>query len=349
MKVVAKVEYQTLGEIGAGEGMNSKVYLASDPQLAGTIAVKEVPKADFGNKVDLYFREAQAMYKTQHDNIVPVHYACATDTHVCIAMPFFKRGSFARLIHDGPAPASLVLSTGRAVLAALAQIHLRQLLHLDVKPSNVLLSDRGVPMLSDFGQAREMSPTGVATLPRLYHLAIPPEAYAGVVAVPSDIYQAGLLLYRAANGDPHFRQQWSYDHRKLKDDILKGRFPDRKRFMPHVPQRLRTTIRKALRVKPEERYQSATEFADALGKVACDLDWTTVVGPAGEFTWTATRADQPDLLVKAHSNSATWSVEVFTVATGGRPRAKGRSLFWKKGLSWKDANRHLTEVFDHLR
>jgi eukaryotic-like serine/threonine-protein kinase len=348
MKVVASVEYQKIQEIGAGEGMNSKVYLVRDPQLAGDIAVKEVPKSDFGNDVNLYFAEAQAMYRTKHDNIVPVHYACATGTHVCIAMPFFRRGSFARIVQAGPAPLSLVLSTGRAILAALAQIHLVDLLHLDVKPSNVLLSDRGVPMLADFGQSRRMTAAGVATVPRLYHLAVPPEAYSGVVALPSDIYQAGLLLYRAANGDPHFMTQWTPDHVKQADAVKRGRFPRRDGFLPHVPQRLRTAIRKALRVKPDERYQSAIEFADAIGKVACELDWATTIGASGDYTWRCHRVSQSDLVVVATPAGATWSVEVYT-ASRSIQRAKGRSVFWKTGLSWKQAEKHLTEVFENLR
>jgi serine/threonine protein kinase len=348
MKVVANVEYERLREIGAGEGMNSKVYLARDPQLAGEIAVKEVPKADFGNKIDRYFAEAQAMYKAKHESIVPVHYACATGTHVCIAMPYFKRGSFASAVKDGPARLSIVLSTGHAVLSALAQIHLADLLHLDVKPSNILLSDRGIAMLADFGQSREMSAAGVATVGRIYHLAVPPEAYSGVVAVPSDIFQAGLLLYRAANGDPHFMATWTTDHAKQKSAVTKGRFPPRDNFLPHVPRRLRTVIRKALKVKPEDRYQSAIEFSDELGKVACDLDWAMTRAANGEHVWECRRIGQPDLIVKATPTSAAWALSVYTV-TGGKLRAKGRSVFWKTALSWSEASKHLTEVFENLR
>ena len=350
MKVVASVEYQKIKEIGAGEGMNSKVYLATDPQLSGTIAVKEIPKKDFGNNVSLYFAEAQAMYKTKHDNIVPVHYACETGTHVCIAMPFFKKGSFAKLVTAGPAPLSLVLSTGRAVLKALAQVHLANLLHLDVKPSNVLLSDKGVPMLADFGQSRQVSSAGVATASRLYYLAIPPEAYVhgGAVAVPSDIYQAGVLLYRAANGDPHFKAQWNVGHVKQKEAITKGRFPRRDLFLPHVPRRLRTVIRRSLKVKPEDRYQSAVEFADDIGKVACPIDWRTKIGPQGEFRWRADREGQPALLVSALPANGKWNVEVYTEGGRAGRRAKGKAVFWAKGLAWKKAVTHLTEVFENL-
>jgi eukaryotic-like serine/threonine-protein kinase len=349
MKVLAEVEYEKLEQIGAGEGMNSLVYKARDPQLAGIVAVKEVEKANFRNNIADYFAEAQAMYRTKHDNIVPVHYACATDTHICIAMPFFKEGSFAALIENGPAPLSLVLKVGGAVLTALAQVHLAQLLHLDVKPSNVLLSDRGVPMLSDFGQARRLSGSGVATVPRIYWLGIPPEAYDGVVVVQSDIYQAGLLLYRAVNGDPHFQMQRILDTGRLKVAIKQGKFPRRDNFLPHVPQRLRTIIRKALRVDPSERYQSATEFADHLGKVACELDWSTTVHPTGCLEWRAQRQDQPALIVVAEANHGAWSVKTYTDGPKGARRAKGLSVFWRDLPNWKEASAHLSQVFENLR
>src|SRR5207253_8906637 len=58
--------YQTLGEIGKGEGSNSKVYLADEPQLGGQVAVKEIAKAQFGSSAAEYFREAQAMRSEEH-------------------------------------------------------------------------------------------------------------------------------------------------------------------------------------------------------------------------------------------------------------------------------------------
>ena len=60
MQVLGSLTYETLREIGVGEGMNSKVYLADEPQLGGQVAVKEIDKADFGNVPAEYFKEAHA-------------------------------------------------------------------------------------------------------------------------------------------------------------------------------------------------------------------------------------------------------------------------------------------------
>src|SRR5438093_498540 len=102
MKVLGSITYQTLGEIGKGEGRNSKVYLADEPQLGGRVAVKEIDKAQFGSSATEYFKEAQAMYRTTHENVVPIHYACQTPTSISLVMPHYPNGSLAKRISDRP-------------------------------------------------------------------------------------------------------------------------------------------------------------------------------------------------------------------------------------------------------
>ena len=168
MKVAATLEYEKRQEIGVGEGMNSKVYLAHDPQLGGQIVVKEVPISTFGNTVDTYFAEAQAMFASTHPNVVPVHYAGTAGSSICIAMPHFSRGSWAKQLAVGPSPVSTVVRIGQDVLAGLAHIHIGGYVHFDVKPSNILLSSTGRGVLSDFGQSRTIGPNGTIKLPPLY-------------------------------------------------------------------------------------------------------------------------------------------------------------------------------------
>jgi eukaryotic-like serine/threonine-protein kinase len=98
MQVVAQIQYTRCGQIGIGQGMNSTVFLAHDPQLCGYFAVKEIEKSRLGNDVTLYFAEAQAMFATSHPNIVPIQYACETVTHIVLAMPHFASGSLATRI-----------------------------------------------------------------------------------------------------------------------------------------------------------------------------------------------------------------------------------------------------------
>lgn len=348
MNVVASISYTKRQQIGQGQGMNSEVFVAFDPQLSGEIVVKEVEKSKFVG-LPSYFAEAQVMYRSAHDNIVPVHYACETPTHVCIAMPYFKNGSLSDRISDRSLPLTDVLALGQGVLSGVGKIHLAGFLHFDIKPSNVLYSDTGVPMVADFGQARVVAANGLVTqAPPMYRWVRPPETFLhGVGAPQSDLFQVGLLLYRAVNGDDFYRLQEPVIP-ELRAKVIAGKFPNRKLFMPHVPKRLRTVVRKALKLDPVERFQSATEFADELARVPIVLDWRTEPLSGVGTRWTADRQDQPSFVVDLLPDGSAWKVEIHTAWPGEKPRARDRSV-WKRGLSKDDALAHLKQVFEQLQ
>lgn len=349
MEVLAAISYKKLAEIGKGEGRNSKVYLANEPQLGGQIAVKEIEKAQFGNVPEDFFTEAQTMFHATHANVVPVQYACATDTTVSLAMPYYPNGSLGKRIADRPLQLSEVLRVAQGVLAGRARIHLAGFVHFDLKPSNVLFSDTNVPMVADFGQSRTMSAEGVATVTKLYYSAMPPElVQSNAGTIHADIYQAGVLLYRALNGDQFFRSQIPADGDALRAKIEKGKFPDRQRFMPHVPRRLQTIVRKAMRVKPGERFDAATEMADKLAKVSLALDWCTEPLTDGGFRWVARRLGYADLIVELMCRSGKWDVRTFTQTVEQPRRGKDRKANWRSGLSLEAAHDHLKVVFRRL-
>lgn len=348
MRVVGSICYTKIKQIGVGCGMNSEVYLAHDPQLGGEVAAKEIPKGRFANP-DRYFDEAQAMFAVAHDNVVSVQYACETPETISLVMPYYQKGSLADRIQSAPLLLSETLRVAQGVLAGLAHIHLARYIHFDVKPSNVLFSDTDKPMVADFGQSRVISSTGVVTVPPLYMSAQPPETVnTGTATTVADIYHVGLLMYRALNGNTFFTSQVPSDPALLRVKISNGKFPDRTRFMPHVPRRIRTLVRKALCVNPADRFQTATEMADALSRVNVTLDWSTEPLPLGGFGWRALRFGQCDLVVELTNRGGTWAVETFTEKNGEPRRAKGKSENWRTGLSFKDACAHLKDVFERL-
>jgi eukaryotic-like serine/threonine-protein kinase len=348
MRVDGSISYTKLRQIGLGQGMNSKVYLADDHQLGGQVAAKEIEKFRLANPVN-YFQEAQAMFAVAHDNVVDVQYACQTPTLISLVMPYYQRGSLADRISDRPLQLSEVQRIAQGVLAGLAHIHLRGYIHFDVKPSNVLFSATNRPMVADFGQSRAISPTGVVTVPRLYMSAQPPETITtGVATTVADIYHAGLLMYRALNGDSFYTSQIPADDALLRAKISQGKFPDRMRFMPHVPLRIRTLVRKALHVNPADRFQAATEMADALSRVDLPLDWAVEPLLLGGFRWRALRPDQCDLVVELINQGGTVDVRTFTEKKNEPKRAKGKTENWRSGFSLPDAYAHLKDVFERL-
>ena len=328
--------------------MNSTVYLIEDPQLGGNLAAKEIEKQQLPNPV-AYFAEAQTMYSVAHENVLAIQYACQTPDMIALVMPYLKKGSLEGHSEKGPLPLGEVIRVTRGVLAGLAHIHLRKFVHFDIKPSNVLFSDRGVPMVADFGQSREISPTGVVTVPRLYRMTMPPETITtGVATQVADIYHVGLLMYRALNGDALFKSQIPPDPAVLRLKIGQGKFPDRQFFMPHVPSRLRTLVRKALHVDPADRYQTATEMEDEIGRFGLVLDWSTEPLVTGGYRWQAKRPGLCDLVVELSTQGPNWTVEIFTEKDGEPRRAKDKKENWRKSLTLGDAYAHLKGVFEGL-
>lgn len=321
------------------------VYLADDSQLGGQVAAKEIEKGRFANAA-AYFDETQTMFAVAHDNVIAVQYACQTPDIISLVMPYYQNGSLADRIQDRPLQLSEVLRIAQGVLAGLAHIHLRGYIHFDVKPSNVLFSNKNRPMVADFGQSRAISPTGVVMVPPLYMSAQPPETInTGIATTVADIYHVGLLMYRAVNGDDFYKAQ-TPGPATVMTKIARGKFPDRNRFMPHIPQRIRTLIRKAIRINPDERFQTATEMADALTGVNLELDWSVEPILLGGFRWRAARPGQCDLVVELRDTGGTCSIETCTEKKGEPRRAKNKKDNWRTGLAVSDAYVHLEDVFE---
>jgi serine/threonine protein kinase len=347
MRVDGTISYIRIRQIGVGQGMNSTVYLVDDPQLGGQVAAKEIETSRFANPT-AYFDETQTMFAVAHDNVIEVRYACQTPDIISLVMPFYPNGSLADRIQDRPLQLSELLRVTQGVLAGLAHIHLRGYIHFDVKPSNVLFSGKNRPMVADFGQSRAISPAGVVTVPPLYMSAQPPETInTGVATSVADIYHVGLLMYRAANGDGFYKAQ-APSPAIVMTKISRGKFPDRNRFMPHVPSRIRTLIRKALRVNPSDRFQTATEMADDLSRVDISLDWSIEPLLLGGFRWKASRPGHCDLIVELTEQGGTYDVATFTQKPGGAKRRKEEKETWRSGLILGDAYAHLEDVFERL-
>lgn len=329
--------------------MNSEVFRAFDPPLGGEFAVKVIEKSRFGGDIARYFEEAQAMHANAHRNIVPIQYACQNSTHIMLAMPYYPNGSLAARISSGPISTTELIRIAVGVLHGVAQIHAKGYIHFDLKPSNVLLNDADDPLVSDFGQTRKFLPGGAVTIPRMYCRAMPPEAWSsGAGSSLGDIYQLGLLLYRAINGDALFENQFTaLDWLALERLVKSGKIPDRKLFLPHVPMRIRTIIRKALKPNPPDRYQSVDEFSKAIARVPAGLDWITRIDTSGEMSWRAARTGRADLEVQLLKTSGAWSVGVHTM-NGASRRAMGGADLNRSGLDRDAAITHLNDVFAQL-
>jgi serine/threonine protein kinase len=167
----AEVTFDLVREIGT-DGQNSRTFVAADHQLNAEIVIKQIAKATLASPTN-FFDESKALYASAHPNVVQIHYACEDADSIYLAMPYYRRGSVKGLITNKHMTVREIVTVGCQMLSGLHNIHSKGLIHFDVKPDNVLLSDRGEALLSDFGLAKQMDLAGLAAQDRFYFKTIP--------------------------------------------------------------------------------------------------------------------------------------------------------------------------------
>src|SRR5918999_3001766 len=193
-----------------GRGGMGTVWRAHDELLDRDVAVKEVllpPGLEAAERDILYqrtFREARASARLSHPGVVTVHDVVREDGRPWIIMQFVQARPLQEIIdQDGPLRPRRVAEIGLQVLEALNHAHAAGILHRDVKPSNVMISDDGRAVLTDFGIAQmpgevTLTQTGLVMGSPAY---IAPERAQGDKAMPaSDLWALGATLYTAVEG-----------------------------------------------------------------------------------------------------------------------------------------------------
>ena len=259
-----------------GRGGMGVVYQAWQPQLARRVAIKVV-SASVGIGAEdrrRWLREARAIGRVRHRNVVQLHEAGEQDGCLYLVLDLIMGGSLAERI-TGPLPARVAVELMLAVARAVDQIHKAGMLHLDIKPSNILLDglpdgpwDQVTPMLADFGIARAgddpgataTGPIGVGGTPSF----MAPEQIAGDrarIGPRSDVFALGATLYSLLTGRPPFQAASVIETL----DLVRTREPAPPRtLVPGLPRDLETIALTCLRKDPRRRYASAEALADDL-------------------------------------------------------------------------------------
>ncbi|WP_431481664.1 serine/threonine-protein kinase [Pseudomonas thivervalensis] len=270
----AEVEFEYKKEIGQ-DGKNSRAYLAHDKYLDAELVIKEMAQSSFENS-DAFFAESRLLYKAAHAHVVQIQYACACENNIYLALPFYRNGSLKDFSKNNNLTVREIVRFSIQICSGLHNIHSKGLIHFDVKPDNILLSDRLEALVSDFGLAKAMGLNYMAAPAQMYTKHMAPEYFTETEFTSQyDIYQLGLTIYRLIVGETEFNTQiatfGSFD--ELKDAILTEAFP-RRLSLEHIPSRLKSIVENCLKVDRNERYNSALEVANELAQIDDKtLDW----------------------------------------------------------------------------
>ncbi|MFC0451977.1 protein kinase domain-containing protein [Rhodococcus jostii] len=250
-----------------GRGGFGAVYRCTQVDLDRTVAVKVLTvELDEENRAR-FFREQRAMGRlTGHPNIVNILQVGATDSgRPFIVMPFHPQDSLdARIRRDGPLPLDQALRLGVKMAGAVESAHRLGILHRDVKPANILLTDYGEPELTDFGIAHISggfeTATGAVTGSPAYTA---PEVLAGDSPSPAaDVYGLGAVLFSALTGHAAFERRSGEQVVAQFLRITTQPVPDLREH--GIPEDVSAVIARAMSRTPGQRPATAAEFGEEL-------------------------------------------------------------------------------------
>jgi serine/threonine-protein kinase len=262
-----KGRYRILEKIGTG-GM-ADVYLAYDIVLDRKVAVKVMHSnlAADESFVKRFKREAQAAANLNHPNIVSVYDWGYEEGTYFIVMEYITGKTLKQLIKEkGPLPIDFGLEIAKQIASALSFAHRHEVIHRDIKPHNIIITEDGHVKVTDFGIARAKSGSITETgsvMGSVHYLS--PEQSQGLPATElSDIYSFGCLLYEMFTGSVPFDGESAVSI-AMKHATEKPASPSSLNAL--IPPELEAVILKAMAKDPFDRYQTADEILSDLKKL----------------------------------------------------------------------------------
>ena len=254
-------KYQVLANLGSG-GFGT-VFLARDTWIDKKVAIK-VPHRQTGDADEL-LQEPRLLAALDHPNIVGILTAERVDGAFFIVMEYVKGESLeAVLDREKSLDTPRALNYAVQILKGVEHAHEAQILHRDLRPANVLISESGVCKVADFGTSRLLERSHATTV-----IGSPPymapEAFQGRAVLASDIYSVGVMLYQMLTGMlPYF----SPNPAQIERLVAQGRCTPPRLRNSQIPREVSDIVMKALAPEVSDRYQRASELLDDLATSA---------------------------------------------------------------------------------
>lgn len=263
-KILAN-RYQLIRQIGGG-GM-AVVYLAQDTLLDRQVAVKLLREeyVDDPDFIRQFQKEAQAIAKLSHHNIVNIYDFGESEQKTYLVMEYVEGETLKDIIREhGPLPVEQVLDYSIQVCQGMIQAHGQHIVHKDIKPHNILIDQRGVVKVTDFGiaqAANNLTITHNKGIMGSAHYFSPEQAKGEIVDYATDIYSLGVVMYEMVTGKVPFTGEnpvsVALKHIQATPESIME-------YGKSIPQELERIIFKAMEKNPVYRFSSMKQMMEAL-------------------------------------------------------------------------------------
>ncbi len=272
---IVSERYKLLKYIGGG-GMSS-VYLAQDIILDQKVAIKiiNIPHVDVERAVQRFQREVQNATTLSHPNIVKVLDVDEDERHYYLVMEYVDGPTLHEYIQQhGPlSPEEAVFFT-KQILRGIEHAHSYRIVHRDIKPQNILMTDNKELKISDFGIARALSETAMTQTNHIMgsvHYLSPEQAKGIRTDESSDIYSIGIVLFEMLTGHPPFEGESAVG---IAIKHIQEMIPSVREEISAIPQSLENVVNKATMKDKLRRYRTTQEMYEDL-TTALDASRTT--------------------------------------------------------------------------
>ncbi len=254
-----------------GEGGMGVVYKADDTKLHRAVALKFLApdKTRDEEAKKRFMREAQSASALDHPNIAVVHEIDETDDgQSFICMTYYPGQTLKERIEKGPLPLDKVNDIALQITSGLQRAHEAGIIHCDIKPANILITERGEVKIVDFGIAKLASQTvgtRSGTTGGTAAYMSPEQAQGQKIDLRSDLFSLGIVLYEMITGQRPFVGDYEP---ALMYSIVSVDPVRPSSLRPEIPKGIETLILKLLEKDPAKRYQNAADTRSALVQVA---------------------------------------------------------------------------------
>jgi WD40 repeat protein len=260
-------DYTLLARLGQG-GMGI-VYRAHQHSLDREVAIKLLAAGPWASPgfIERFRQEAQSAARMQHPNIVTIHEIGEHDGLPFFSMRLVRGDSLAQRLHkDGAMSPIRAATLMRSIAEAVEYAHRLGVLHLDLKPGNVLLDEQGEALVADFGLARRLEEILAGTSEEISgtpsYMAPEQVVAGGRLGIATDVYALGATLYEMLTRQPPFR---GVSARETLEMVATTRVTAPRALDKRIPLDLQAICLKCLARDPAQRYASARALAEDLG------------------------------------------------------------------------------------